>query len=103
MVKWVVRTLVAILTLYVVLFASVGVAMLQPPQSFGRFMRHMPAAVVWGLLPAPTMWGWARQGDLKQGEPAPDFTLVTQGQSEQVTLSSHRGRRPVLLVFGSYT
>ncbi len=44
---------------------------------------------------------------VKQGESAPDFTLSylpgygVKGQS--MTLSSHVGKRPVGLIFGSYT
>jgi len=43
-----------------------------------------------------------------QGEPAPDFTLPWLSGSgpdgsETVTLSNHFGKRPVALVFGSYT
>jgi peroxiredoxin len=39
----------------------------------------------------------------KKGDLAPDFTLYdTQGETT-VTLSEWRGRRPVALVFGSYT
>ena len=44
---------------------------------------------------------------VKQGEPAPDFTLrFLPGYSEEgesMTLSSHFGKRPVGLIFGSYT
>lgn len=41
---------------------------------------------------------------VKQGDPAPDFTLARlTGDGAPVTLSSHFGRRPVALVFGSYT
>ena len=40
---------------------------------------------------------------LSEGQPAPDFTLPTLDTKAQVTLSSHRGQRPVVLVFGSYT
>jgi EF hand domain-containing protein len=36
-------------------------------------------------------------------EPAPDFTLARQIGGEAVTLSSFAGRRPVALVFGSFT
>ena len=39
---------------------------------------------------------------LSVGDPAPDFTLKSQ-HGEEVTLSSFRGQRPVVLVFGSYT
>jgi hypothetical protein len=40
------------------------------------------------------------------GDPAPDFSLPRLGGSEareRVTLSSHFGKRPVALIFGSYT
>jgi len=37
------------------------------------------------------------------GERAPDFTLTTPDGGTSVTLSSFRGRRPVALIFGSYT
>jgi len=44
---------------------------------------------------------------VKQGEPAPDFTLpFLPGHAragETMTLSSHFGKRPVALIFGSYT
>jgi hypothetical protein len=57
--------------------------------------------VVWGAFPAPRMWSWARSGHLQQGDQAPDFTLDTFDHSARVKLSSHRGERPVVLVFGS--
>ena len=81
--------------------------MLQPPVRFGLFMRHMPAALVWGALPAPRMWLWARKGALSMGDQAPDFTLplhtlrIARGPAPSP--SSFRGQRPVVLVFGSYT
>lgn len=37
------------------------------------------------------------------GEPAPDFSLPTLDGRRTVTLSQHRGERPVVLVFGSFT
>lgn len=45
---------------------------------------------------------------VQAGEPAPDFTLPwLNGQaadgSSGVTLSDHAGKRPVALIFGSYT
>jgi hypothetical protein len=103
MVKWVLRGIALLVGLYVVLFATVLTAMLRPPEQFGLAMRYLPAPLVWGGLPAPRMWLWARGGTLSEGQPAPDFTLPTLDTKEQVTLSSHRGHRPVVLVFGSYT
>ncbi|MFQ5418067.1 MAG: hypothetical protein ACE5FL_13625 [Myxococcota bacterium] len=50
----------------------------------------------------------AEAHSVKQGDPAPDFTLPRlprPGRRDpgSVTLSSHFGDRPVALVFGSYT
>jgi hypothetical protein len=43
---------------------------------------------------------------VQTGDPAPDFALPRLGgpkAGESVTLSSHFGKRPVALIFGSYT
>ncbi len=43
---------------------------------------------------------------VQTGDPAPDFALPRLGgpkAGEPVTLSSHFGKRPVALIFGSYT
>ena len=37
------------------------------------------------------------------GQEAPDFTLATHDGGKQVTLSDFRGKRPVVLIFGSFT
>ena len=39
----------------------------------------------------------------KVGDVAPDFTLSDISGQETITLSDFRGKRPVALVFGSYT
>jgi len=39
----------------------------------------------------------------KVGSDAPDFKLPRLSNVEQVQLSSFRGRKPVALIFGSYT
>ena len=44
-----------------------------------------------------------RQGKLQPGDPAPDFELPRVKASQTVRLSSWRGKKPVALVFGSYT
>jgi hypothetical protein len=98
-----VRGVALVVVAYVAFFSAILGAMLQPPERFGQVMRHAPAALVWGLLPGPRMWLWARKGHLAEGDAAPDFTLSTAGRAGRVTLSSHRGQRPVVLVFGSYT
>jgi hypothetical protein len=102
--KWLLRAVVAAVALWVVLCGTVAVAMNQTPERFGAFMKRMPAPVVWGSLPAKRMWLWARRGDLVEGDIAPDFNLrTTQDRARRVALSSYRGDRPVVLVFGSYT
>jgi hypothetical protein len=101
--KWILRAGAAGAVLYALFLGTVAWAMLQPPERFGRVMRYMPQPLVWMLLPAQRMWMWARAGTLSEGDLAPDFTLSTPDRSAEVTLSSYRGERPVVLVFGSYT
>jgi hypothetical protein len=102
-VKWLLRGVVFLIAVYAVLFGTVLLAMLRPPEQFGQIMKRLPAPIVWGALPAPRMWLWARSGHLNEGDLAPDFTLSTHDHKDRVTLSSHRNQRPVVLVFGSYT
>jgi peroxiredoxin len=49
------------------------------------------------------MWNVARRGTARVGDVAPDFSLPAVDGASAVTLSSFRGKRPVVLVFGSYT
>ena len=37
------------------------------------------------------------------GMTAPDFTLRTLDGKEEITLSQFRGKKPVVLIFGSFT
>jgi EF hand len=37
------------------------------------------------------------------GAPAPDFTLTSQDRQGVMRLSEHRGKQPVVLIFGSFT
>jgi hypothetical protein len=101
--KWLLRIILVSIAGYICLAAAVTAAMLQPPARFGQIMRYVPAPLVWGVLPGPRIWMWARQGALAEGDRAPDFTLPTADRAASVTLSSHRGQRPVVLIFGSYT
>lgn len=102
-VKWLSRLVAALVVVYVLFGGAMLLAMLQPPERFGHFMKYAPAPLVWGLLPAPKMWLWARAGTLSAGDSAPDFTLPTLDHKAEVTLSSFRNKQPVVLVFGSYT
>ena len=103
MMKWLGRVIVLVVAVYVLIAATVTAAMMQPPARFGQIMRYMPAPLVWGVVPGPRIWMWARRGALAEGQQAPDFTLSTVDRKGSVTLSTHRGQRPVVLVFGSYT
>ncbi len=47
-------------------------------------------------------------GSVQEGQPAPDFSLPWlpgsgEGRGPEMTLSDHLGKRPVALIFGSYT
>jgi hypothetical protein len=100
--KWLVRGVALIVVIYVLFFSAMLLAMTRPPEQFGQVMRHVPMPLM-RALPFPPMWLWARKGTLTPGDAAPDFTLPTLDHTAAVTLSSHRGIRPVVLVFGSYT
>jgi len=84
--------------------AYVWWAMNQTPDVFGLVMARMPGPVVFLLFPFETLWTNARAGTLHTGDPAPDFSLLKLDKSERIRLSAFAGqRRPVVLVFGSYT
>lgn len=87
---------------YVVLTTGLFVTMLQPPAVFGHVMSKLPA-VAYFLFPFEPMWLVARRGHLALGSPAPDFALKTADRSATVRLSSFRGHKPVVLIFGSHT
>jgi hypothetical protein len=95
--------LLALAAVYLALSAGLAWTMSRPPRSFSRIMKHLPEPLVFAVLPGPRIWAWARRGRLTVGEPAPDFTLPLHDRSGAVTLSTFRGRQPVVLVFGSYT
>lgn len=96
------QVLVGLAAIYVILVAALATAMRQPPAVFGRIMSKMPGPAFM-VLPFEPLWMWARMGGLKTGDPAPVFSLSTLDHKSQVSLAEHRGVRPVVLVFGSYT
>jgi hypothetical protein len=81
---------------------AVNRAMHQQPEQFGRFMSKLPMPAYF-VIPFETLWMRARAGTLNAGETAPDFNLEAYDKSGMVQLSSFRGQKPVVLVFGSYT
>jgi AhpC/TSA family len=99
MLPWIAAALAGI---WVILSAGAYWAMLQPPDRFGVIMSHTPLPVMI-VLPFETLWKQARKGSLAPGDAAPDFRLPALDHGTSVQLSSYRGVRPVVLVFGSYT
>lgn len=96
------RVVVILLSVEVLLCAGLYWAMLQPPDVFGRIIARTPFPLMM-VLPFEPLWMRARAGSVKPGDMAPDFGLPTLDRKETVQLSSYRGSRPVVLVFGSYT
>ena len=90
------------LALYSVFLAGMFAIMCQPPQRFGQIMAYFPMPAM-PLVPFESMWNVARRGTAHVGDTAPDFALATADHKARVALSSFRGKRPVVLVFGSYT
>ena len=88
--------------LYALFVGLIWSAMRQPPETFGRVMKHMPD-VAYFLVPFETMWTHARAGRLQVGNAAPDFSLTKLDKSATVQLSTLAATQPVVLVFGSYT
>jgi hypothetical protein len=78
--------------------------MRQPPETFAHFMAKLPGPVPFLLFPFETLWLRARAGDLRVGDPAPDFSLMKLDKSASVQLSHLTAQgQPVVLIFGSYT
>ncbi|MBI3470036.1 MAG: hypothetical protein HY013_01605 [Candidatus Solibacter usitatus] len=100
--KLVLRIAVALAALYGLLVGILFAAMHQPPDRFGQFMAKLPGPSFL-VLPFRQLWMIARAGNLQVGDAAPDFVLETTDRAERVQLAAHRGERPVVLVFGSYT
>ncbi len=93
---------IPVFAVYLVLLGAMYAVMLQPPPVFGRIMSKLPT-ISYFLIPFEPMWLVARRGNLKVGDPAPDFALKMANSSSTVELSSFRGKEPVVLVFGSHT
>jgi hypothetical protein len=100
---WLIRTLIVVLVLYVSFAGYISWAMKQPPEKFARVMSHLPGPAAFLLFPFETAWMHARAGELRPGDSAPDFNLLTLDKSARVQLSALTAQEPVVLVFGSYT
>ena len=91
-----------LLAVYLLLAASLFGIMIQPPARIAAIVARLPGPLFM-LLPFPPLWSAARAGHVSPGDPAPDFDLETLDKTARVRLSSFRGRKPVVLIFGSYT
>lgn len=99
-----VRAFVAIALVWVLACGALYEIMRQPPEKFARFMARIPGPVAFLVLPFETLWTHARAGALHVGDSAPDFSLMKLDKRASVQLSSFTAqRRPVALIFGSYT
>ena len=87
---------------YVAFLSIVYAMMRSSPASFNNFMAGLPMPLMIAV-PFQRLWFEARAGRLQVGQQAPDFELRQLHSESKVLLSSHRGQRPVMLVFGSYT
>ncbi len=63
----------------------------------------LPVTVLVAVLAAAPTAQDRREGSLRPGDLAVDFTLEPRDGGAAITLSAFRGAKPVALVFGSYT
>ena len=94
-------SLILLLT-YSFLLVGFYIAMCQKPDVFSSIMARTPG-IVFLVFPFKPMWLSAREGNLNVGDEAPDFSLETYDKRSRAQLSDLRGKKPVVLVFGSYT
>src|SRR4030095_7499148 len=97
-----VRLILGLLSAYLLMLAGLFGLMLLPPARFAKAISRMPEPL-FAVLPLEPLWLLARTGHLKVGAGAPDVGLPTLDNTSRVRLSSFRGEKPVVLVFGSYT
>jgi len=96
------RIVVSLLALWLIFLAAIYITMRQPPERFAAAIAKLPGPAFM-LFPFETLWFRARAGTLSVGDQAPDFHLRTLDKASEVSLSSFRGSKPVVLIFGSYT
>jgi hypothetical protein len=105
--RWKHRLVASLSVLAIVWLLACGVLygiMRRPPEKFAGFMAHVPGPVAFLVFPFETLWTRARSGALQVGDSAPDFSLAKLDKSAQIRLSALAAeRKPVVLVFGSYT
>lgn len=99
--KWVKRLAIAFVAFYVFFLGGLWMVMHQPVM-FGQVMKHVPDSAFL-VIPFKPLWLSARAGNLKVGDPAPDFNLAASDKKSFVSLRSLHGQKPVVLIFGSYS
>ena len=77
-------------TLLILLLSSAGAGQGKKDPKTGEF--NTPAAK-----------GERKDTKLKVGDPAPDFSLPVLKKNKDVKLSSFKDKKPVVLIFASYT
>jgi|SRR5579884_1970620 len=96
------NVIAGVVAVWLIFVGVIYYEMRQPPVHFAAFISHVPEPL-FAAFPFETLWNRARGGALQVGSPAPDFRLKTLDRASEVSLSSFRGAKPVVLVFGSYT
>ncbi len=91
-----------VVVLWVGFVALIYAEMRRPPEDFGKFIANVPG-LLFMAFPFETLWSHARGGVVQPGDMAPNFELQTLDKTATVRLSSFRGAKPVVLIFGSYT
>ena len=102
MLRWIGRIALVLAVGWLCFVGLVYAKMRSTPEQFGMFMSKLPMPAYF-VIPFETLWFRARAGSVNVGDAAPDFELTTVDKSQTVRLSSLRGSKPVVLVFGSYT
>lgn len=100
--RWWLKIGTWVVLIYSLLTTLLYMAMKQTPMRFATVMAKLPLVSMM-VFPFEPLWNIARRGELKVGDLAPDFRLQSYQKSSWVQLSSFRGDRPVVLIFGSYT
>lgn len=100
--RWLLRAAGILAVLWLCFVGYIYRAMSSPIPEFTATMKRLPMPAMM-LFPFETLWNRARAGTLTIGDAAPDFTLASVDGKTHVRLSEHRGVRPVVLIFGSYT
>lgn len=105
--RWLKRIAAGLVIAYLALAAVVWVVVSLPPARFAAIMSKLPTSENPGplfmIIPIGPLMMLARSGHLHSGDLAPDFRLRVLHSQETVQLASFRGRKPVALIFGSYT